>query len=471
MNPDRMDDVSQPGAGSGTVYWREVPADIIGAKQDFAVIDVETTGLFPRRSDRIVEVAMLRLSHKGEVLSEYATLVNPKRDIGPSLIHGITAGDVQGAPTFGEIAGDILEGIKGSVLVAHNARFDKGFLFAEYGRLGCRLPDIPAICTLGLSYRFFPHLMNRRLVNCCAQCGIPLEDAHSALMDARAAAALFRFYMDQMAADGEGTSCCAEGTPCDSKDCEWPRLPLCGRTLRREQAQARRAEERSYIRCILERLPIHSTEASAAAYLELLERVLDDRRVSPEESAALLEVAQEHGLTQSMAAQAHCQYLRSLVRVACADGIVTESEHRDLAEVARLLECQTLLDDIVRDEMRAVHARIEERGKTGKSGAVAEIPSLLANPTPGKSELAGKTVCFTGESRCCRQGHPLTRSMCETLASNAGLIVATGVTKALDVLVVADPDTMSSKADKARRYGTRILAEPVFWHLSGVAVD
>jgi DNA polymerase-3 subunit epsilon len=61
--------------------------------------------------------------------------------------------------------------------------------------------------------------------------------------------------------------------------------------------------------------------------------------------------------------------------------------------------------------------------------------------------------------------------MCEALASDAGLTVARSVTKALNVLVVADPDTMSGKAEKARRYGTRIIAEPVFWRLLGIAVD
>jgi DNA polymerase-3 subunit epsilon len=151
--------------------------------------------------------------------------------------------------------------------------------------------------------------------------------------------------------------------------------------------------------------------------------------------------------------------------------VVSEAERRDLTEVAEFLACKELLNEMVDEEMRVVRTGIEERVKTGRTESYTEAPTPLADTTPGKSAFAGKTVCFTGESRCSKQGIPLTRSMCEALASNAGLTVARSVTKALDIVVVADPDTMSGKAEKARRYGTRIMAEPVFWRLLGIAVD
>ena len=72
----------------------------------FSVIDVETTGLFPWRHDRIIEIAVVVMSPKGAVECEYETLINPERDIGPSRIHGITAGEVLRAPRFVDIAGD-----------------------------------------------------------------------------------------------------------------------------------------------------------------------------------------------------------------------------------------------------------------------------------------------------------------------------------------------------------------------------
>jgi len=61
--------------------------------------------------------------------------------------------------------------------------------------------------------------------------------------------------------------------------------------------------------------------------------------------------------------------------------------------------------------------------------------------------------------------------MAEELATKNGLIPVPSVTKKTDLLVVADPDTMSGKAKKARDYGTRIIAENVFWKKLGVATD
>ena len=104
----------------------------------FAVLDIETTGLFPTKHDRIIEVAVVRLDGNGDPLDEFATLVNPERDVGPTRIHGISTRDVLNAPVFREIAGDIIARIAGTVLVAHNARFDCDFLWAEFARLaGC----------------------------------------------------------------------------------------------------------------------------------------------------------------------------------------------------------------------------------------------------------------------------------------------------------------------------------------------
>ena len=103
--------------GRGGVDLGEVP---------FVVVDVETTGL-STTSDRIVEIALVRVEG-GQVVDEWATLIDPGRDPGSTFIHHITADMLTGAPTFAEVTGEILSRLDGTVAVAHNARFEEGFI-------------------------------------------------------------------------------------------------------------------------------------------------------------------------------------------------------------------------------------------------------------------------------------------------------------------------------------------------------
>ena len=80
-------------------------------------------------------------------------------------------------------------------------------------------------------------------------------------------------------------------------------------------------------------------------------------------------------------------------------------------------------------------------------------------------------MCFTGESVCSVGGQRLDRSTQELLAARAGLVVAPRVTKKLDLLVLADPNSLSGKAGKAADYGARRIAERAFWPTIGVSID
>jgi len=101
-----------------------------------AVIDVETTGLYPGK-DRVVEIAVVVVTPDGKRLGEFSTLVNPERDVGPTSVHGLTAQDVYSAPRFGELAGHLISVLDGTVAIAgHNVWFDQSFLKAEFERLG-----------------------------------------------------------------------------------------------------------------------------------------------------------------------------------------------------------------------------------------------------------------------------------------------------------------------------------------------
>ena len=151
------------------------------------VFDVETTGLDPRRGHRIVEIAGVRIE-QGKVLAEgaFTSLVNPERDIPleVSRINNITGNDVIGAPTIMTVLPSFLEFTKGSILVAHNAEFDKSFLEAEkefcWGYI--ELPEM--LCSLRLSRNLFPTAFRHNLDAMSERFGMPLpEGRHRALPD------------------------------------------------------------------------------------------------------------------------------------------------------------------------------------------------------------------------------------------------------------------------------------------------
>ncbi|MCS7159253.1 MAG: BRCT domain-containing protein [Gemmatales bacterium] len=199
-----------------------------------------------------------------------------------------------------------------------------------------------------------------------------------------------------------------------------------------------------------------AAEGAMMAYGALLDRVLEDRLVTDSEADALLEMAAKWGLSGEQIRFAHREYLNQLAVAALADGVVTEAERRDLELVARLLgQDARNLDEILHEA----------------AAKIARAPGPTTPPQVPADSLTGKRVCFTGELRCRYHGELITRELAEELATKAGLIVMDSVTKKLDLLVVADPNSQSAKAKKARQYGIRIMHESVFWKAIGVPVE
>ncbi len=158
----------------------------------FAVVDVETTGFSPRH-DRIVEVAVVVLSAGGDVLGQFATLLDPGRDPGPTHVHGITADMLTGAPCFADVQPYLAHLLSGRVLVGHNVgRFDLAFLAAECARAGTGAPPSPVVLvdTLRLARQRLDLRGQASLADCCDRFGLTWEDHHSALGDALATASL-----------------------------------------------------------------------------------------------------------------------------------------------------------------------------------------------------------------------------------------------------------------------------------------
>ncbi len=200
---------------------------------DFAVVDVETTGFSPGRDDRIVEIAIVRLDAEGQVTGEFATLVKPDRDVGPTHVHGIEDADVAAAPRFADIAGDVARRLAGAVFTAHNVGFDLRFVAAEYERLGHRFPALPTLCTMSVARQLDGTLDSYNLDSCCARFGIRRPEAHSALHDARAAARLLQMLLHRPdVTSRDAMSIFRRMEPPPGLDA-WPTIQASGRALPR----------------------------------------------------------------------------------------------------------------------------------------------------------------------------------------------------------------------------------------------
>lgn len=155
---------------------------------DFVVVDLETTGGSPN-ADRITEIGAVRV-RGGEVLKELGTLVDPERGIPPQItvLTGITNAMVIGAPTIEEVLPSFLEFAHGAVLVAHNARFDVGFLRAAAERMGLTWPAPLVVDTVALARRVVSkdEAPNHKLGSLARLFHAALTPDHRALTDARA---------------------------------------------------------------------------------------------------------------------------------------------------------------------------------------------------------------------------------------------------------------------------------------------
>lgn len=149
-----------------------------------AFVDLETTGT-AAGADRVTEVGIVRIDDGAQV-DEWSTLINPGCSIPPAVqvLTGITNAMVAAAPTFEQIAGEVAERIAGCVLVAHNARFDYGFLKHEFGRLGRRF-TAKVLCTVKLSRRLYPDAGRHHLDALIERHALSAADRHRALGDAR----------------------------------------------------------------------------------------------------------------------------------------------------------------------------------------------------------------------------------------------------------------------------------------------
>ncbi|MEU7632631.1 DEDD exonuclease domain-containing protein [Nocardia sp. NPDC049220] len=154
----------------------------------FVVVDLETTGTSPG-ADGITEIGAVKV-RGGVVLGEFATLVNPGRAVPPAVVHvtGITTAMVYAAPRIEAVLPGFLEFAAGTVLVAHNARFDLAFLRAAAAQCDTPWPAAQVLCTVKLARRVLgrDEAPSVRLSTLARLLGATTQPTHRALDDARA---------------------------------------------------------------------------------------------------------------------------------------------------------------------------------------------------------------------------------------------------------------------------------------------
>jgi DNA polymerase-3 subunit epsilon len=159
--------------------------------QPIVCVDVETTGTSPQ-NDRITEIGVVELDPDGTV-REWSTLVNPGVGIPPFIqqLTGISDAMVESAPTFAEVAEELQRHLVGRLFVAHNVRFDYGFIRNEFKRLDTSF-HADTLCTVRLSRRLYPQHFKHNLDSLIQRLGIQIEDRHRALSDARVLATFLK---------------------------------------------------------------------------------------------------------------------------------------------------------------------------------------------------------------------------------------------------------------------------------------
>lgn len=147
-------------------------------------LDLETTGT-SSTFGRIIDIGIIKVE-EGQVVEEYNKLINPERTLDPfiSQMTGITSNLLESAPTFAEVRNEVLELLAESVIVAHNVRFDYGFLRNEFKRFDISFQS-KHFCSIKLARQLYPNLRRYNLDAIIDHFNISCENRHRAYDDAK----------------------------------------------------------------------------------------------------------------------------------------------------------------------------------------------------------------------------------------------------------------------------------------------
>lgn len=165
----------------------------------YVVFDIETTGL-SKEKEMITEIGAVKVAD-GKIIDRFSTFVNPQRPISAEItkLTGITDNMVKDAPTIENVLPEFLKFCEDTVLVAHNASFDTGFIRIAAERAGLGELHHTIVDTLELARALLPELNKHKLDIVCEHLGVTLNGHHRAVNDAEATAEVFIKFLDMLA--------------------------------------------------------------------------------------------------------------------------------------------------------------------------------------------------------------------------------------------------------------------------------
>lgn len=299
-----------------------------------AILDFETTGL-NAGMDRVVEVSVIRRERDGRSEVVLDTLINPRRPMGATEIHGITDAEVVDAPTFEEVADGVAKAISGCVLAAYNVYFDMRFFEYEMNRAGFSL-NPPHMCLmylrplLGLGPRC-------SLGDACHAHGVPYSGSHMAGDDAESSAQLTEFYFTVMRDAGIRSfqDLSSRGTykflrsfdrnmfQCESRIGGW--VPD---KLRSRRCRCGRAETGAVAAVLTETRK--TTRNGVAVYWDALKAAVADLQIDDEEFKHLHRIVAEYELRQEQVRMLHARAFASVITQFISDQCLDDGESQQL---------------------------------------------------------------------------------------------------------------------------------------------
>jgi DNA polymerase-3 subunit epsilon len=257
------------------------------------------------------------------MLDEYSTLINPGNgEVGATFIHHITADAVADAPSFADVADQIMFRMRDAVMVAHHAAFEDKFLSAEFKRAGLKVAPVPALDTLWLARKNLdlPNFKQETLIH---YYGIQADDAHTALGDVRALAQILPKLISL-----SDTLLYSDGP--------WAEISEPSTFVAKTRVSNLKKGNAGWMNSILTKLPDHALEVTSeveSTYLDYLALAFQDGKLIGDEAKELAKIAGRAGLGLKQVEFLNQRFLDSVIKQSESDGNVSNEEKKFIQQI------------------------------------------------------------------------------------------------------------------------------------------